>query len=81
MTGIDDRQLKLMMECSMKMISYIDPAVGGEVSRNVIELRTAISDFHRLLKEYRYHEAREVLCEDMRKQLQEVHNVEEEFRS
>lgn len=69
------KSLRGIVHCAMNLVSFGDPN-SNNVAEYAEGLKAAIAEFHGLLGEYREHEAREVLCGQMREQLEQVAQLE-----
>ena len=63
----------------MKLTSFSDPFTTN-MYQVVQDLQNSVKIFHAALQEYREHEAREVLCQEMKKQLSSVSELEETLK-
>jgi hypothetical protein len=75
------RKLKAVVQSSMNLVaSSKNVAVGGTsdsiIQQSAIDARGKLLEFHKVLKEYRWHEARENLCKQLRDQLHQAKILE-----
>jgi hypothetical protein len=63
---------------SLDLASNATPSIPPNVT--ALKLNESISAIYTLLKRYRDHEAREILCEELRKQVENAKIVELNFR-
>lgn len=60
-------------------LRLFDSLNQSDIARASAKVNSKISDFNNLLRSYREHEAREVLCQDMRTQLKNALKLEDEL--
>jgi hypothetical protein len=68
--------LKSALIKALSFTSYNDPQTD-EITDKVLDFKSTLVDIHKVLEEYRVHEARELLCNSVQTQLGDIKSVEE----
>lgn len=68
--------LKSVLTKALSFTSYNDPQTD-EITEKVLDFKTTLVEIHKVLEDFRVHEARELLCNSMQMQLEDIKSVEE----
>lgn len=74
-----NRQIRVVMKLAVGLISSAS-LEENKTRFEAVELRAELTKFHELLSEYRIHEAREVYISDLKEQLTQMNELQENLR-
>ena len=71
--------MKSVLEKCLPFI-HVNDVKNFDVEQAVLDLRKALADIHECLEEFRYHEGRELLVNEMASQLENIKLLEAELQ-